>query len=204
MTSVNPEISYIRMGSGPNLFRLARFYCNLLWFFLQSLRVDKERLNGSLQEVQEQFARLKVRHLELKKEVTNATPTTLPTEPPMPIQPNQVFQLLRERTIICWRLNEWYIHNTCSTFIHDRMFHLMHCSIYRFLSNKISQTLATPPLYQDSFRTTSNHQPCLTWTFFLLQRRTTITHNPRLDLYPTRQLKVSRLWILTTLGQLMI
>ncbi|XP_064385737.1 cingulin-like protein 1 isoform X5 [Halichondria panicea] len=47
------------------------------------LRVDKERLNGSLKEVQEQFARLK---LEFKKEVANATPTTPPTEPPMPNQ----------------------------------------------------------------------------------------------------------------------
>ncbi len=28
MTSVNPEISCIRMGSGPALFGLARFYCN--------------------------------------------------------------------------------------------------------------------------------------------------------------------------------
>ncbi len=27
MTSVNPEISCIRMGSGPALFGLARFYC---------------------------------------------------------------------------------------------------------------------------------------------------------------------------------
>ncbi|XP_064386732.1 putative mediator of RNA polymerase II transcription subunit 26 isoform X5 [Halichondria panicea] len=54
-----------------------------------SLRVDKERLSGSLQEVQEQFARLK---LELKKEVTNTIPTTPPTytESTIPIQPNQV------------------------------------------------------------------------------------------------------------------
>ncbi|XP_064385731.1 myosin-1-like isoform X4 [Halichondria panicea] len=53
-----------------------------------SLRVDKERLSGSLQEVQEQFARLK---LELKKEVTNTIPTTPPTytESTIPIQPNQ-------------------------------------------------------------------------------------------------------------------
>ncbi len=50
---------------------------------MQLLRVDKERLNGSLQEMQEQFARLK---LEFKKEVANATPTTPPTEPPMPNQ----------------------------------------------------------------------------------------------------------------------
>ncbi len=28
MTSVNLEISCIRMGSGPALFRLSRFYCN--------------------------------------------------------------------------------------------------------------------------------------------------------------------------------
>ena len=28
MTSVNPEISCIRMGSGPALFGLARVYCN--------------------------------------------------------------------------------------------------------------------------------------------------------------------------------
>ncbi|XP_064386040.1 cingulin-like isoform X3 [Halichondria panicea] len=47
------------------------------------LRVDKERLNRSLQEVQEQFARLT---LEFKKEVANATPTTPPTEPPIPNQ----------------------------------------------------------------------------------------------------------------------
>ncbi len=50
---------------------------------MQLLRVDKERLNRSLQEVQEQFARLT---LEFKKEVANATPTTPPTEPPMPNQ----------------------------------------------------------------------------------------------------------------------
>ncbi|XP_064386741.1 uncharacterized protein LOC135335190 isoform X6 [Halichondria panicea] len=52
-----------------------------------SLRVHNERLNESLQQVQVQFARLKVQHLELKKEVTKsaATPTT-PTEPSTPIQ----------------------------------------------------------------------------------------------------------------------
>ncbi|XP_064386017.1 uncharacterized protein LOC135334661 isoform X2 [Halichondria panicea] len=54
-----------------------------------SLHSDNEKLNRSLQKVQEQFAGLKVRHLELKKEVTNATPTT-PPEPPIPIHPNQV------------------------------------------------------------------------------------------------------------------
>ncbi len=54
---------------------------------MQSLRVHNEKLNESLQQVQVQFARLKVQHLELKKEVTKsaATPTT-PTEPSTPIQ----------------------------------------------------------------------------------------------------------------------
>ena len=49
---------------------------------MQSLRVDNEKLN---RQVQDQFARLKVQHLELKKEVTTLT------EPHRPIQPsNQV------------------------------------------------------------------------------------------------------------------
>ncbi len=30
MTSANPEVSCIRMGSGPALFGLARFYCTAL------------------------------------------------------------------------------------------------------------------------------------------------------------------------------
>ncbi len=38
MTSVNPEISCIRMGSGPALFGLARFYCTRMcvgggWYY---------------------------------------------------------------------------------------------------------------------------------------------------------------------------
>ncbi len=48
-------------------------------FFLQSLRVDNEKLN---RQVQDQFARPKVQHL--KKDVT-------PTSPTEPLVPNQVF-----------------------------------------------------------------------------------------------------------------
>ncbi len=71
---------------------------------MQSLRVDNEKLNGSLQQVQDQFARLKVQHL--KKDVTSTTLT-------QPIQSNQVFHgtsllltsmpnyILKPKPIVC-------------------------------------------------------------------------------------------------------
>ncbi len=39
MTSVNPEISCIRMGSGPALFGLARFYCTTNVYTVQPIAI---------------------------------------------------------------------------------------------------------------------------------------------------------------------
>ncbi len=52
------------------------------FIFSQSLRADCEALNKSLAEVNEQFSRMKVRHLKLKKEATATTRITPTQSPP--------------------------------------------------------------------------------------------------------------------------